>query len=451
MKARLRGLPAVLLLVLPVVLLVPAVPPVRALTLAEALDLAARNRPALDAARARADRARAELAEQRAGRLPTVTLSAGATRLDDPAQGLFAKLSQGRLAAADLTPPEALNDPGALTDLSAGVAVSQSLFSGGRVSAGIRAGRAGADAAQAGLGEAENDARAEVTAAYWGVVLAREALAVAEQDRETARANLDLARERVAAGAAVAADRLAAEAQLARTERAVAEHTRSVALARVELENALGVDALPSDPAEALPARAAEVAPQEALVERALGERPSLAAAEAALRRARAGLAAARSGYLPRVDLNASAADHRATLSGEAGQVWQVGALARWDLTDGGARGARASAARAAIREAEAARRQDRARVRAEVVSAYTLRETAARRLEAARTEQAASGAALSIVRDRYKAGAALFTELREAEDRVAQADLAGLAARHDIAVADAALRRAVGGAIGEE
>jgi outer membrane protein len=443
------GLPGVVAGVLLGALLAAA--PAGALTLEEALDLAARHRPALDAARAQADQARAELAERRAGRLPTVTLNAGAQRLDDPAQGLFAKLSQGALTAADLTPPEALNDPGVLTDLSAGVAVSQSLFSGGRVSAGIRAGRAGARAADARLDEAVHAARADVTAAYWGDVLAREALGVAERDRETARAHLGLAKERVAAGAAVAADRLTAEAQLARTERAVAERTRTAALARVNLENALGVDRLPSEPTEDLPAQATGIAPQDALIARALRERPSLVGAEAGLRQARAGLAGARAGYLPSLNLSASAADHRASLSGDSGRVWQVGARASWDLTDGGVRRARANAARATIREAEAGLRQARQQVRAQVVSAYTLRETAARRLTAAGTEVEASSAALSIVRDRYKAGAALFTELKEAEDRVAQANLAALSARHDIAVAYAALRQAVGGPIGEE
>jgi outer membrane protein TolC len=89
--------------------------------------------------------------------------------------------------------------------------------------------------------------------------------------------------------------------------------------------------------------------------------------------------------------------------------------------------------------------------VRADVVSAYTLREAAREQLAAARTEEAAAEAALGLVRDRYAAGAGLFTELREAEDRLAQAGLAALAARHDIAVAEADLRRAVGGDIGGE
>lgn len=425
--------------------------PARALTLDEALTLAAEHRPALDLARARSDAARAALRERRAARLPTVTLSAGATRMDDPAQALFATLSQGRLTAADLTPPEALNHPGPLTDLTAGVTVQQSVFAGGRIAAGVRAGRAGADAAAAGLEEADHAARADVTAAYWGYVLAREALGVAERDRETARAHLDLARQRVAAGAAVQADALAARAQLARTERQVAERTRDRDVARVGLEAAMGVEALPSEPAEALPGDTVEVAPREVLVERALSRRPPVAAAEAGVRGAVAALDGARGAYLPEVALSASAADHREALSGESGQVWQVGARARWDLTDGGLRRARAAEARAGVRQAEAARRLARQQVRAEVVSAHSLLQTAALRLEAARTEAEASGAALAMTRDRYRAGAALFTELKEAEDRQAQADLAELQARHDIAVAEAELRRAVGGPVRRE
>jgi outer membrane protein TolC len=176
-----------------------------------------------------------------------------------------------------------------------------------------------------------------------------------------------------------------------------------------------------------------------------------VAAAQAKVRAARAGLDAARGAYRPEVGLSASAADHRETLSGEAGQVWQVAARATWALADGGRRGAGVAAGRARLRAAEAERARVRHAVRADVVSAYTLREAAREQLAAARTEEAAAEAALGLVRDRYAAGAGLFTELREAEDRLAQAGLAALAARHDIAVAEADLRRAVGGDIGGE
>lgn len=428
-----------------------AAPPVGAMTLDEALALAAEGRPALHAARAREDAARAAWRERRAGRWPTLSLTLAATRMDDPAQSLFAKLSQGRLAAADMTPPEALNHPDPLTDLSAGVVLEQPLYTGGRVSAGIRAGRAETEAAEARREEAENATRAEVTAAYWGHVLAREALGVAERARDTARAHLALVERRVAEGAALRADRLAAEAHLAQTRRAVAARKRDVAIGRVVLEGALGLDALPSEPAEPLPVAPAPAAAQASLMARALAGRPPVAAAEAEVRAARAGLDAARGAFMPEVGLTASAADHRETLSGEAGQVWQVAARANWALADGGRRGAGVAAGRARLRQAEADRQRVRQEVRADVVAAYTLREAAREQLAAARTEQAAAEAALGLVRDRYAAGAGLFTELREAEDQLARAGLASLAARHDIAVAEADLRRAVGGDLGEE
>jgi len=422
-----------------------------ALTLDQAQELAAENRPALAQARAGEAAALAGLSANRAAARPKLEVTVGATRMDDPAQALFATLSQQRLTAADLTPPETLNDPGAITDMFATVRVSQPLFAGGAIRAGVRAGEAGAAAARAARMEVAGATRAQVTRAFYGYLLALEALKVVNQAERTAVAHRDLVQDRVDAGAAVRAELLQAQAHLAHVRGQVIDQQRDLALAEVALSATLGVEALPTMPSGTLPEAAPSLPEREGLVQLALERRPALAAADAALARRRAEHRAARGAYFPQVGLEASAADHRAKLGGDAGQVWQVAAQARWALADGGSRGAGVRAAEAAVDRAEAERRQAVLAVRSQVVGSYMTRQAALQRLGAAKAEVAAVTEGLRLTRDRYQAGAALLTELEDAEDRVARAELARLSAGHDLAVADAELNWATGGALGDK
>ncbi|MBI5137487.1 MAG: TolC family protein [Nitrospirae bacterium] len=418
--------------------------PAGALSLDEARAIALEHRPELRAARAD-ERAAASAADAaRAERLPRVDLAVAAMRMDDPAQSLFAKLSQGAVTAADMT-PGALNDPGALTDLSATVRVTQPLFAGGRIRAGVRAGNAAAAAAAAGRLEAVAETRAAVTTAYYGQILAAEALKVARGARRTARANLELANDRFEAGAAVRADLLAAQAHVARMSGRVIDATRDLALARATLAAAIGVEELPSDADAALPLDAGGEQSLDALLARAREARPMVRAARLAVERARAERDAAAGALWPEVGLTAAAGEHRPSLGGEGGTVWQTGIRADWRLADGGGRGARIAVANATLAKAEAQADQAWLAARTQVTAAHMSRQAALERIQAARLEVDAATEALRLTRDRYRAGAALFTELQEAQDRLAQARLNAISARHDLAVQEAALRWAVG------
>lgn len=424
-----------------------AVPETRAMTLDQARALAEQKRPALNAARAGYDAARAALRGRRGERLPAVTATLGAIRMDDPAQGLFATLSQQRLTAADLT-PAALNHPDGLTDLSATLSLEQPLYTGGRLGAAVRGAGAAVDAAHGALEETENHGRLAVTEAYYGYVLAGEALKVVESARETARAHLKLVNDRLQAGAAVRADLMAARARVAQRGGEVIEDKRAVALARVRLAETIGVAELPSEPLEELPRSVTPAPGVDVLLAEAREQRPAVAAAEATVRRARAALAEVRSGYLPEVALVGAVSDHRESLGGDAGQAWHAGATARWRLADPG-RAGRVASARAELARAEAELARVQLEVRSQVVSARMSLKAAVERLAVAEVEASATEEGLRLTRDRYRAGAALLNELQEAEDRLEQANLARLSARHDLAVAEAALAWAVGRQLG--
>ncbi len=418
-----------------------------ALSLEQATALALENRPAVSLAQAQSEQAQAGYTGARAAAMPKLDVTMSATRMDDPAQALFAKLSQQRMTGADLTIP-GLNNPDGLTDLSAGIHLTQPLYAGGRIRAGMRGAMAGAEAARASLLETEAETRAAVTRAYYGQILAREGYRVVQGAETTAMANLELARNRFDAGSAVRADLLAAQAHVARVKGEVIGAGRDLALARTNLVATLGVDELPSEPEASLPVEAASVADLPTLLERAKQSRPMLKAAAAGVRKAEAQLKIAKGAYLPEVGLSASAADHRETLNGDNGTVWQAGVMASWRMLDGGDRSSGRAAAEARLQHARAAYQNAWAAVRTQVTAAYMSRQAALERIRAAKLEVAASQEGLQLTRDRYEAGAALFTELQEAEDGLARARLTELTARHDLAVEEADLVWSVGESI---
>lgn len=123
---------------------------------------------------------------------------------------------------------------------SVGVAVSWTVFDGGRSSAAAAQAEAQAQAARAQLEDLERRVRLDVTARALELETARAALAVARRNREAARESVRVSRERYREGVALSSDLLDAEtAQL----RAGLDETQAVIqlrLALASLERALG-------------------------------------------------------------------------------------------------------------------------------------------------------------------------------------------------------------------
>jgi len=288
----------------------------------------------------------------------------------------------------------------------------------------------------------------QVTTAYYGYLLSGQAVQVVEGAKATAKAQLASVIHQIEAGAAVRADRLAAESRLARISGQVITQKAQLQLAKVALAASMGRDDLPSEPVGPLPEPVALTRKVDQWVATALTRHPQLAVANSRVVQQKAAGNMARSSLLPKIGLSASAADHRPSLSGTSGSLWQVGVSVQWQLTDGGAARAALSQARAAERQAVAERDMTRISVRTQVIQAYTSRSAAEQRYQTARAEVAAAEEWARLAADRYELGAALLTNLQEAQDHVDSSRLDLLTARHDVAVADAPLKEATGGPV---
>jgi len=413
------------------------------LTLAEALALADRANPELLAATARVEAQAARTDAVRRSRWPRLALAMDWSRTDLPA-GVFAnKLNSGAFAAADFA-IERLNDPSALSHLGTTLSLEVPIDVFGKVGAMADAMTAQGGAAAASRQDAAHEIHLRVAEAYRRAETAGRAVQVTERVREVARAREAEIEARVEAGGALQADLLRARARRREREADLAERRSQLAMARAALARLVGAPAgVDYVPSEGPPPVAPLDGDERAWTERALRQRATV---EAAHHRAEAAAAAAHGEtkrLLPDVGVFGQLSDNRVQVD-DGRQSWGVGVGLRWAPFDP-ARGKREAAASAEQRAAELEARAASDQVRLEVALAYR-RAVSARERHAASEGGAAEGReAFRVVQERRKAGMATLTDELETETAALGAALAEISAAADVAVADAALRRAAG------
>src|SRR5262249_8906730 len=171
------------------------------------------------------------------------------------------------------------------------------------------------------------------------------------------------------------------------------------------------------------------------VVQRALGQNLDLAAALARVRQARAAASGAGAALAPTVDFDAAATYQHQSLRGPFGSIsstapgftrdiheYSVGPVASWeiDLFGGLRRGA--AAAQDEAQAAEAERAGTRVTVAADAADAYLQIRSYQARLSVAQNQVDIDNHLLTLVHDRYDAGAATGREIAQAEALLKQA-----------------------------
>jgi outer membrane protein TolC len=228
------------------------------------------------------------------------------------------------------------------------------------------------------------------------------------------------------------------------------EADNAVRVAQLELDRLLG---LPLDttvrPVTAVEVEASE-APQQGLTEAALAGRPDLAALGEELSALRARLRATRGERWPQLDavgrlIEAKPNPYFFVEQERFHWNWELGLSLRWNVWDGGRRGARESELLARLEAAEARLADARAQVAVEV---------ARRQLEVSRAREAVAVAAetvtgaqetFRVARRQFQEGAALSADVLDAEESWRRAEARQSQAQADYATAQAAVLRASG------
>ncbi len=412
------------------VLALGAVPLAGAGTLGDALELAYRNNPELNAERERVRAADERVEQARSQRRPALGLSV---------DNSWTSVDQGR-GAADLSTQ------------SVALSASQSVYRGGRINAAVAQAQAGVQAAREGLRAVEQRVLLEVVAAYMDVRRDDEAVRIRDNNVRVLRRQLEAAQARFDAGEITRTDVRQAEARLAGAEASYAAARAQLEASRAGYERVVG--GAPETLAPEPPAPATPGSLGEALL-RARDANPQALAARHAEAAARQGVRAAAGALLPEASISArmSYAWDDVTPVGAGGVVLR-------DRQDSATATARISVplyeqgfARSAVRGAKLdenrARYQvdDAERAVAEQVTqawhAYAASKTV---IEASTKQVVAAQAALEGVEAELQVGQRTTLDVLDAEQELLNARLALVRANRDSYVAAHALLAATGG-----
>lgn len=403
-RALARLLPALLLLAPPA--------PAAGAPLADVLAAVYRDSPRLQAAREGLRAVHEALAQARAGRWPvvggTATLGAGSTGL---AQRQALRLTQ-------------------------------SLYSGGEVTAAVARAEAAVAAERARLLQVEQEVLLEAVTAYTAVARDAALLSLARASEERLRMQLDATQDRERFGDATKTDVAQAQTRHARAtaERVAAEG--ALATSQAEYRRVVGeppgAPELPEPPEE--PAASLE----EALARARDSWRWQAASHEVAAAREAVGVAAA--GLKPKLSLGAELGYAAAPGWAEDQRTGAaVGATLSVPLYEGGGAQARVRQSKDLLQQRRHARDEALRAAEAEIAAAWHARATAEAAIRSLEAQVDAAGFALEGVRQEALVGARLVLDVLDAEAELFAAEAALARARGERVLAGYRLLAALG------
>lgn len=412
------------------------------LSLAEAIDTALAQNPALASTRATGRQARETSRAARAEWFPRIQFSEGWRRSTQPVSGFGTLLNAGRFTAADFA-LDRLNQPGAIMMFSRRVGVSEVLFDAGRTRALVSAATHQAGSADARRQTAEAELSFRVTETYGRVLAAAAAVdaanaGVAWADEDRARAD---ARRR--AGTATDADVLAISVQLAAMRQRAVQAGGDLVSTRAAL-NQLMAAPLDREFTATLPPVPIDTPNLAELTRLARETRGELRDATEMVAAADAGLRAAKASLLPMLAVEAGYEWNGVEFAGRQ-SAWSLGAELRWNVSTGGAEVARVAASKAGADAARAARDAALAAIDLDVLTARQHWIVALARIDVSRAATADARENQRIIRQRYAAGMASMTDVLAAASAAFAADAQETANRVGAVTAWAALQRSAG------
>ncbi|HNQ77151.1 MAG TPA: TolC family protein [Acidobacteriota bacterium] len=415
-----------------------------AVTLDEAVSTALRQNNLLNAARMGVDKAVGMKKEADSYYFPQIDLSLAYSRTDNPVYVFMGKLTQERFSMMDFA-IDNLNTPAPLTNYQGKVSLAMPIWTGGKISAAGRAAKLGITAAESMAKEAEEATRSGVTRAFFGALLAEEAVGVYQEAAETALAHEKRITAMHREGLVLDSDLLRMRVYLSEIQQELASRKADLEIAREYLAYAMGVTEKVTPEGDI----ASYIPPEktlEMLSEAAQANRGELLALEARVKQAGEGVKIKKADYLPQVGLGASLERDYFNRS-EYGKNWAVGVEVRIPVFDAGRRGGALMQARSDELQAASALADLRMKVLLEVKESYLKLKAdeeriavTAKALEQARENQ-------RIVSKRYEEGMALVTELLDADILVTSTRLSRAKSYFDALSEKAALAAAVGGA----
>ena len=395
-------------------------------TLDEAIASAFATNPQLDLQRYETDIAREGLEQARSGGRTTVNVSGSAG-----------------YEYVDTTSPFSFN-LGDRPIASAQVQAVQPIYTGGRVSAGIRQAKAGVSAAKSQFDAAEQSLILDVVTAYVDVRRDREAVAIRKNNVDVTAEQVRAADDRFEVGVVTRTDVSLANARLegARAALAGAEASREASEANYQFLTSLKPgDLAPPPPIPPLPASLEEA------VAIALDGNPDIEAARNSERAASEAIEVARAQYRPQVNLVGTAGVQETYGSDADQRDTSVSAVVQGTipLLSGGLIKSQVSSAR--LRRNQARNQIDilERQIRAQVAQAWFGYDASLRSIEASSRQVDAAEIAYEGAKEELAVGVRTTLDVLDQEQQLFEARLALVQSERDAYVAAFRLLRAAG------
>jgi outer membrane protein TolC len=317
----------------------------------------------------------------------------------------------------------------------------------------VRASEADERTVQAQFEAVVNDVLLEVDRSYYGALLAKQQIRVQEEAIKLLERQLEMARNRFAAGARPRFDVLQAEVALQNDQPPLLRARNTYRIAVDDLRRLVGLPFARGLEPESIQLEEAWPFPKVPLgmdeaVELALQQRPELAALEEVRNATEERLGIAKRNRRPVLEVYGNYGANSYTFQNNLDDYlhgWGLGARATWPFFDGGKSKGQEMQASSLLAQTRIQAEGESLRIEGEARRAYFDYQVAEEILESATLTIEQAEEALRLANNRYGAGGATQLDVLQTQLEVTRARLVKVQADHDYHVAVSRLRRAVG------
>jgi outer membrane protein len=415
-------------------------PQVRTVTLDQAVDLALQTQPAVIQAEGNLDVAHANQRAALGNFLPSINANSSVSQ---NSSNRFNSATQQIVSA----PPS--------TSYSGGLSASLTLFNGFARIAQRRSANATAASADASLTSQKFQVILQTKQAFFNALAAVDLVSAAQTQLERAQRQLQVSKDKLAAGSGIRSDTLSATVDVGNAELALLNAKAQQATAEANLARLIGVEgSVRATGQPALPDLS--TLDTAALRQEAVSASPTVQAAEAQARAAGAAVAVTRAQYFPSLtasyrqswagtQTSSGIIPNPVNWPGTLNNTWSLSLGLSWPLFNGFTREAnmtQSTAARdLAVAQAADARRQANANFTQQLAGL----EAAAQQVTIAQASRAAADENLRVQQERYRLGAATIVDVLTAESSLAQAEVSLVQARLAVLTAKAQIEAIIG------
>jgi outer membrane protein len=402
---------------------------------AEALEL----NPGIRDARETLAQAKSGISEARAGFLPSLSLSGSYNFAEKTQEVSFPDPATGQMQSfrLDFT-----------SDYSFQLGLQQPVYSGGRLTGSYNIAKLSRDIADRDLERRQSEVALQVTEAFYGLLLARESVRVADLSIETAEEFLRVVRARYETGEASSFEVMRAEVEVSNLKPVLINARNGVSLTELALKNIMGVDATADIDFVGSFEREDLAITLEDAIDTAVASRPEIGIAKIQGEIAEQSVRLAKAGRLPTFALSGSY-DFRSDDLSVGGSEWEktyAGYLVMsLPLFDGLKTKSQISRSLSQVSQAEIGLSNLKDAIELEVRSSILGIEASLETLRSQEKNVGMAAEGLEIANERYLQGYATNLEVMDAQLALTLARNNRIQALHDLNVAIANLKKAMG------